>query len=57
MSSGSSDSESISECEFDTTSESIYDNNEPEYLQEKIDKMKQKNGSVFWKGSFQRRWY
>ena len=53
MSSGSSDSESISECEFETTSESDKEsirgcyNNEPEYSQEEIDKMKEKNGSVF----------
>ena len=46
MSSGSSDSESISECEFETTSESDKQsirgcyNNEPEYSQEEIDKMK-----------------
>ena len=46
MSSGSSDSESISECEFETTSESDKEsirgcyNNEPEYSQEEIDKMK-----------------
>ena len=52
MSSGSSDSESISECEFETTSESDKEsirgcyNNEPEYSQEEIDKMKEKNGSV-----------
>ena len=53
MSSGSSASESISECEFETTSESDKEsirgcyNNEPEYSQEEIDKMKEKNGSVF----------
>ena len=52
MSSGSSDSQSISECEFETTSESDKDsasgcyNNEPEYSQEEIDKMKEKNGTV-----------
>ena len=52
MSSGSSDSESISECEFETTSESDKEsilgcyNNEPEYSQEEIDKMEEKNGSV-----------
>ena len=53
MSSGSSDSESISECEFETTSESDKEsihgcyNNEPECSQEEINKMKEKNGSVF----------
>ena len=42
MSSGSRDSESISECKFETTSESDKEsicgcyNNEPEYSQEKI---------------------
>ena len=52
MSSGSSDSESISECEFETTSESDKEsicgcyNNEPEYSQEEIDKMKEKDRSV-----------
>ena len=52
MSSGSSDSESISECEFETTSESDKQsirgcyNNEPEYSQEEIDKMKE-NGKCF----------
>ena len=52
MSSGSSDSESISDCEFETTSESDKEsirgcyNNEPEHSQEKIDKMKGKNGSI-----------
>ena len=52
MSSGSSDSQSISGREFDTTSESDKDfasgsyNNEPEYSQEEIDKMKEKNGTV-----------
>ena len=52
MSSGSSDSESISECEFETTSESDKEsinepnNNEPEYSQEETDEMKDKNGSV-----------
>ena len=52
MSSGSTDSQSISEREFDTTSESDKDfasgcyNNEPEYSQEEIDKMKEKNGTV-----------
>ena len=52
MSSGSSDSESIRECEFETTSESDKEstcgcyNNEPEYSQEEIDKIKEKNGSV-----------
>ena len=46
MSSGRSDSESISECEFETISESDKEsirgcyNNEPEYSQEEIDKMK-----------------
>ena len=51
-SSGSSDSESISDCEFETTSESDKEsihgccNNEPMYSQEKIDKMKEKSGSV-----------
>ena len=46
MSSGRSDSESISECEFETTSESDKEfirgcyNNEPKYSQEEIDKMK-----------------
>ena len=45
MSSGSSDSESISECEFETSSESdkksirAYYNYEPEYSQEDIDKI------------------
>ena len=62
MASGSSDSESISECEFETTSESDKQsirgcyNNEPEYSPEEIDKMKEKNGKCFWKGRFQRRW-
>ena len=52
MSDGSSDSESINECELETTSESDKEsicgchNNEPEYSQEKIDKIKEKNGSV-----------
>ena len=52
MSSGSSDSESINECEFETTSESDKESirgccyNEPEYSQEEIDKMKEKNESV-----------
>ena len=52
MSSGSSASESISECEFETTSESDKEsirgcyNNGFEYSQEEIDKMKEKNGSV-----------
>ena len=52
MSSGSSDSESISKCKFEATSESgkesICDcyNIETEYSQEEIDKMKEKNGSV-----------
>ena len=52
MSSGSSDSESISKCKFEATSESgkesICDccNIEPEYSQEEIDKTKEKNGSV-----------
>ena len=52
MSSGSSDSESISECEFETFSESdkksirAYYNYEPEHSQEDIDKIKEKNGSV-----------
>ena len=61
MASGSSDSESISECEFETTSESDKQsirgcyNNEPEYSQEEIDQMKEK-GKCFWKGRFQRRW-
>ena len=42
MSSGSSDSESISECEFETTSESDegsicgFYNNGPEYSQKKL---------------------
>ena len=51
-SSGSSDSGNISDCEFETTSESDKEsirgccNNEPEYSQEKIDKMKEKNGSI-----------
>ena len=46
MSSGRSDSESISECEFETTSESDKEfvrgcyNNEPKYSKEEIDKMK-----------------
>ena len=59
MSSGSSDSESITECEFEATSESdkgsirgCY-NNEPEYSLEEIDKMKENNGSASEKeGSF-----
>ena len=52
MSSGSSDSESISECEFETTLESDKESirgcysNEPEYSREEIDKMKEKSGSV-----------
>ena len=52
MSSGSRDSENISEYKFETTSESDKEsicgcyNNEPEYSQEEIDKMKEKNGSV-----------
>ena len=52
MSNGSSDSESISECEFETTSESDKEsirgcyNNEPKYSQQEIDKMKEKNESV-----------
>ena len=52
MSSGSSDSETISECEFETTSESGKEsiraccNNEPKYSPEEIDKMKEKNRSV-----------
>ena len=52
MPSGSSDSESISECEFEIISESDKESirsccyNEPEYSQEKIDKMKEKNGRV-----------
>ena len=52
MSSGSSNSESISECEFETTSESDKEsirgcyNNESEYSQVEIDKMKEKNRSV-----------
>ena len=52
MSSGSSDSESISKCKFEATSESgkesICDccNIEPEYSEEEIDKTKEKNGSV-----------
>ena len=52
MSSGSTNSESISKCEFQTTSESDKEsirgcyNNESEYSQEEIDKMKKKNGSV-----------
>ena len=51
MSSGNSDSEIISECEFETASESEEEsirccsNNEPKYSQEEIDKMKEKNGS------------
>ena len=46
MWSGSSDSESITKCKFETTSESDKEsvrgcyNNEPEYSQEEIDKMK-----------------
>ena len=53
MPSGSSDSESVSECEFQTTSESDKEsirgcyNNEPKYSQEETDKMKENNGSVF----------
>ena len=52
MSSGSNDSESISECEFETTSESDKEsthgcyNNEPDYSQEEIDKIKESNGSA-----------
>ena len=52
MSSGSSDSESISKCKFQTTSESHKEsicgcyNNEPKYSQDEIDKMKEKNGIV-----------
>ena len=52
MPSGGSDSESTNECEFEKTSESDKEsirgcyNNEAEYLQEEIDKMKEKNGSV-----------
>ena len=52
MLSGSSDSESTNECEFETTSESNREsirgcyNNESEYPQEEIDKMKKKDGSV-----------
>ena len=52
MSSGSSNSERISECEFETTSESDKEsirgcyNNESEYSQVEIDKMKEKNRSV-----------
>ena len=52
MPSGGSDSESTSECKFETTSESDKEsirgcyNNEAEYSQEEIDKMKEKNGSV-----------
>ena len=52
MSSWSSDSESISKCEFETTSESDKEsirgcqNNKPKYSQEEIDKMKEKNGNV-----------
>ena len=48
MSSGSSNSERISECEFETTSESDKEsirgcyNNESEYSQVEIDKMKKK---------------
>ena len=52
MSSGSSDSESISECEFERTSQSEKEtirgcyNNESEFSQEEIDKIKEKNGNV-----------
>ena len=52
MSSGSSDSESISKCEFEATSESDKEfiggcyNNQSKYSQEEIDKMKERNGSV-----------
>ena len=52
MPSGGSDSESTNECEFEKTSESDKEsirgcyNNEAEYSQEEIDKMKEKNGSV-----------
>ena len=48
MSSGSSNSERISECEFETTSESDKEsirgcyNNESEYSQVEIDKIKKK---------------
>ena len=51
MSSRSGDLESISKCEFETTSESDkesirgYYNNEPEYSQEEFDKRKEKHGS------------
>ena len=60
MSSGSSNSESISGCEFETTSESDkesicgYYNNEPKYSQDEIDKMKEKK-EVFLKRKFPRR--
>ena len=52
MSGGSSDSESNSECEFQRISESDREtirgcyNNETEYSQEEIHKMKEKNGRV-----------
>ena len=52
MSSGSSKSESISECKFETIPESDKEsirgcyNNRPKYLLEEIDKMKEKKGSV-----------
>ena len=58
MSSERSDSESINECEFETTSESDKEfirgcyNNEPKYSQGEIDKMKR---SVSQKRRFQRR--
>ena len=42
MSSGSSDSESISKCEFLRGCH----NNKPKYSQEEIDNMKEKNGNV-----------
>ena len=50
MSSGSSDSETISKSRFETTSKSDKEsicgcyNNEPEYSQEEIEKMKERNG-------------
>ena len=58
MSSGSSDSESISKCEFDTTSESDKEsirgccNNEPACSQEELDIMKEKNGILSEKEGF-----
>ena len=52
MSSGSSKSENISECKFETIPESDKEsirgcyNNGPKYLLEEIDKMNERKGSV-----------